>query len=187
MESLEIINRRLVEIYGKFMGSEEPNYRVVFSEDQFEKRRTKHTDEGFELLFAEVRELPKYRQWIHNKYILERCIIVPEGVETDLIGLYSYEPVWVFEDKHGNPLPPVWMAIQLIISSIHANAANAVGVKYRDPAIDEADPKIAMEVRDARLRALEESVFGNETNVGDALAYKEGVTVPSKITSTGEN
>jgi hypothetical protein len=34
------------------------------------------------------------------------------------------------------------------------------------------------EGREQRITKLHEELFGNETEVGDALRYKEGVTVP---------
>ena len=47
-ESIESINKKLLEEYGtEFTTS--PRFRVVFSEDQYEKRLTDFTDEGFEL------------------------------------------------------------------------------------------------------------------------------------------
>jgi hypothetical protein len=53
----------------------------------------------------------------------------------------------------------------------HSNYGQA---KYKDP---EADPVTGALERQARLDAVQESLFGNETDVGDALAYKTGVTV----------
>jgi hypothetical protein len=176
LEPLETINKRLKDQFGRFHTTDMAMWRVVWSEDQTEKRWTDHTDEGFPLIRPEVRELPKYRQWIKDKYVLERLIAVPEYVQTDLIEKLTYEPVWVFEDKQGNPLPPKWEAIFLIINQVYKTAANYTGAKYKDP--DVLDPKLAKEQKQAKIDALVEELFGNETSTGDSLAYKEGVSVP---------
>src|SRR6476646_3306382 len=115
-EPIEVINLRLKEVYSTAWNGN-PIWRVVWSEDQFEKRLTKFTDGGIELLKAEVRELPKYRQWIHNKYVLERYVMVTDERLTEKA---SYEPIHVFEDKNGNPLPPKWEACEWVIKTLLA-------------------------------------------------------------------
>jgi len=171
MELVETINRRLQEDYGK-LDDLRPYWRVVYSDDQFEKRLTNYTDEGFELIRPEVRTLPKYKQWIQNKYILERLTAVPVANLVELPSSdLSYEPVWVFEDNHGNALPPRWDAIQLIIKSVH-DRQGYKGVRYKDPY---SDPKTALDVKKQEILDMETALFGNESMMGDALAYREGV------------
>lgn len=171
METIQAINERLVRDYGK-LDDLMPFWRVSWSEDQFEKRLSSYTDEGFELLFPEVRLLPKYKQWIQNKYILERLTVVPEiqqhEIPSDKI---TYEPVWVFENNKGEALPPNWSAIQLIIKSVH-DAQGYKGTKYKDPY---SDPKTVLDVKKKEVEDLETALFGNETVLADALAYREGV------------
>lgn len=170
------INKWIAEAYGRFDTTDKPVWRVVFSEDQMEKRWMTHTPEGFQLINPEVREVPKYRQWIQDKYVLERIVAIPEFVENELVEQISYEPVWVFEDKHGKPLPPRLDATKLIIDQVYAQAAKTVGAKYKDPEI--VDSKSSKEAKLARIDNLVRELFGNETETGDALSYKEGVTVP---------
>src|SRR5947207_3865565 len=105
-ESLIIINDRLRDKYGRLDNL--PYFRVVWSEDKYEKRWTEYTNDGFRLLQSEVRELPKYRQWIQEKYVLEGLTVVPTLVENELVEPLSYEPIWVFEDGKGNALEPKW-------------------------------------------------------------------------------
>ena len=187
METVETLNQRLFERYGNYSYDQRvkgnvqtnlPLFRIVFSEDQFEKRYTNYTKEGFFMSIPKVEEKPKYRHYIHHKYLLERLTAVPEFVETDLVEKLSYEPLWVFEDRHGNPLPPKWEVCEIVIDQVHRAAARAVGEKIEDPSKLEADPKIAAEVRLARIKRLEEEMFGNETDVGDSLAVKEAIVVP---------
>lgn len=169
IETIESINEKLKREYGSFSDGR-VNFRVVFSEDQFEKRWTNRTAEGFELLHPEVRELPKYKQYIHQKYILER--LVPVGPDSDLTEKTSYEPSYVFQDKNMNYLVPRFDVCCFIIESIYA-AMDKTGThaRYRD--VNESS-----EIREQRLKEMEQTLFGNETEVGDALAYGSGVTVP---------
>lgn len=177
MDTVQEINIRLERDYGK-VDDLRPYWRVVYSDDQFEKQLRTHTKDGFELINPEVQEVPKYRQWIQHKYILEKLTPVPIEYQNELPlsnGL-SYEPLYVFEDNNGNALPPKWEAIQFIIKAIH-DQIGYKGVKYKDPY---SDVKTAPEVKEAELKTLEASLFGNETNVTDALAYREGVGYTGK-------
>lgn len=178
MDTIETINYRLKRDYGFFEHTYNQLWRVVYSHDQFEKRLITHSDEGFELLEPIVITVPKYRQWADNFYILERALPVPEFVESDLADKWSYEPVWIFKDKNNNPLPPLWEVCQIVINQVYKNSAQAIGAKYKDPLNDLADPKIAKEVKQARIDNLKQQLFGNETDTTDALTYKSGVVVP---------
>ena len=170
-ESIESINEKLLREYGVEVNcSNQPKFRVVFSDDEYEKRWTDCTDEGFELLQPEVRLLPKYKQWVRGKYILER--LIPVIGETDLTTKVSYEPAWVFQDKNGNYLPPFFEGCKHIIESMHS-AIDKAGAftKYKDK-------NITPEEHLAHIKKVEDELFGNETPVGDALAYGSGVVVP---------
>lgn len=174
-ESLSYINSRLGEEYG-YVYTNHPNFRVVFSDDQFEKRWTQYTDEGFELSAPEVRLLPKYRQWITAKYVLER--LIPVVGETDLTTRTSYEPCWVFQTKDGQYLPPFLDGCKLIIDSLleKSGSGHKGHAKYKDP-------NTTKEERELELKKVEMQLFGNETELGDHLAYKTGIVVPdSKLT-----
>lgn len=177
-ESIESINEKLLTEYGTELScGNQPRFRVVFSEDQYEKRLTDFTDEGFELIHPEVRLLPKYKQYIREKYILERLIPVPEGVETDLLTKISYEPAWVFQDKHGNYLPPFFEGCKHVIESIYSMMDKAnTHTRYKDK-------NITPEEKLAHLKKVENELFGNETDVTDALAYGTGVTVDKESES----
>jgi hypothetical protein len=169
-ESIESINKRLLDEFGVELSlGNQPKFRVVFSEDQYEKRLTSYTDEGFELLHPEVRLLPKYKQWIREKYILER--LIPVIGETDLVSRVSYEPAWVFQDKNGKYLPPFFEGCRFIIESMYESMGKkGMFTKYRDKNVSE-------EERKAHLKKVEDELFGNETAVTDALSYGSGVTV----------
>lgn len=172
-ESITSINEKLLLNYGTEFGGS-PKFRVVFSEDQYEKRKTEFTDDGFQLIHPEVRELPKYKQWIKEKYILER--LVPVGVETDLVTKVSYEPAWVFQDKHGNYLPPFYEGCKFVIESMFAVMDKAnTHTRYKDK-------NVSPEERAAELKKVEDQLFGNETNLTDDLHTGAGIVVPGNET-----
>jgi hypothetical protein len=178
IEKIETLNQRLIDNFGLYLDGR-PLWRLVFSSYELEKRWTNYTKEGYELLTREVIEVPKYKQWINPPcFILERLLELPEGIPTDQINKTSYEPVWVFRDRNHEPLIPVWAAISLIIETVYENSSRAVGRKYKDPREELTDPKIAIEAREMQLRKLEGDLFGNETEIGDALAYREGIVIP---------
>lgn len=172
-EPIDVLNRRLSEHYGVSWDGR-AIYRIVWSEDQFEKRLTQYTDAGIELLVPEVRELPKYKQWIHDKYILENLVIVPEAQVAETTTKTSYEPLYVYEDKSGFPLPPGWEVTKFLIDMVNAAKGKSGVAKYKEDLTKET-----LEGREAYLAELQAELFGNETNTTDALAYGEGVVVPS--------
>lgn len=166
-ETIENINKKLLEDFGK--EHDKPKFRVVFSEDQYENRLTEYTDEGFLLPQPQVRLLPKYKQWIKAKYILERLVPIPDN--SDLVEKMGYEPAWVFQDKHGNYLPPFYDGCKLVIESMFQAVGRAnTFARYRDK-------NTTKEERLAHIEKVERELFGNESPVCDALAYGTGVTV----------
>jgi len=175
METPETINQRLLERFGKTDHGQ--NWRLSYSDGQIEKRRgtfAKHDIHGNYLgEFEGVQIVPKY-PYIQHKYVLERFLYVPEGVETDLVDKFSYEPIWTFEDKHGNALPPVWEAIEVIIDTVSRAAARAVGAKYK-----ETNEQYTVEELKRKTQIMDE-LFGNETKITDALRYKDGVSLSGK-------
>ncbi len=173
-EPLDVINKRLHDSYGETeeKGNRLPNYRIVWSEDQREKRLMHHTNEGFQLINPEVREVPKYSQWIREKWVLERLTEVPVVDSKTLpMGRLSYEPIWVFEDRLGRSLPPNWVIAKFCIDEIHRKMQDAgVYTKYKDH--NETKEEV-----EERLKAIEAHLFANESDVGDALATKNAISM----------
>ncbi len=164
-DTIERINELLRMKYGREFG-DESRWRVVRAGEQFEKRWMTHTDNGVELLFREVREVRKYQHIEPQVYVLER--LVPVVGETDLTTKTSYEPAWSFLDAQGNALPPRYDACEFIIDAIYSQQDKAnTHTKYKD-----GENK---ETLQARIDAVEQELFGNETPVGDALAHRYGV------------
>lgn len=167
METLEIFNKRLIEYYGTAWNGM-PIYRIVWSDDQLEMRLTDCDDKGVPLIFPEVRELPKYRHYIKSKYLLEQLVELNEPAQNELKVKISYEPLWVYSDKNDNALSPQWEVTQFVINTVMAARGKSNLAKY-------IDPDTTMEAKQERVAKIEEELFGNETDVGDALAYGNGV------------
>lgn len=173
-EKIEDINQRLVDWFSVDIVTGRPIWRVVYSEDQFEKRLTSYTDEGLALLRPEVRELPKYKQWIQNKYVLERLTIIPEINSDELpTQKLSYEPMYVFENGKGEALPPKSIVAKFIIDSVNAAQGKGSLAKY----IEDED-------REKKIQEIQDYIFSDETSVSDALSRQEGIVVPQNYETT---
>ena len=171
---VESLNQSLIDLYGIDTSTGEAIWRVVWSEDQFEKRLGTYSDytrEGIYLkTVTEVRLVPKYRQWIKEKWVLEQLTVVPEMNMPELpTTKLSYEPMFPFEDARGEALPPKLEVCKIVIDSIYAAMGKKSLAKYVD---EEAinDPK--------RLKAVNkiyEELFGNESEITDSLAFGTAV------------
>jgi hypothetical protein len=175
-ETIESINRQLIDLYGIDTVSGKPIWRIVWSEDQYEKRLVNVVDSGLFLTEPIVREVPKYRHYIREKYILEYLSIIPEFQKSDLPSTkVSYEPIWTFVDAQGNYLPPKLEAAKFIIDAINAARGKKSMAKYKEEGIDNP-----IEMQQQRVAQIEAELFGNETAITDALAHGQGIVVPNK-------
>ncbi len=173
METIDALNKRLADIYGIETDSSNAIWRVVWADDQIEKRQTDYVNGVFHLT-PQIVEMKKY-QHVQGKYILERLVLVPEHQQKELCGIKkSYEIMWTFEDANGNALPPKWEVCEIVIDSVYAKQYGPQHLaKYKRTNEDEAREEAQ------RLAEISAELFGNETEVTDALAHKEGVVVPS--------
>jgi hypothetical protein len=149
-------------------------FRVVWSEDQFEKRLTDRTDSGIELATPVVKLVPKYRQWVKEKFVLERLVIVPEMSIPELVGLkLSYEPIWVFKDTKDSYVPPTFWSCKFIVDTLYAALGKESLVKY----VDE-ESKHPIETREKRIEKLTEELFGDESSLLGRTITGEAVAMP---------
>lgn len=185
-ERIEEMNKQLADLFGIDTASSKPIWRIVFSDDQFEFRHDTFTDYTSNGLFirtvTERRFVPKYKQWIHQKYILERLVAVPDVNQDELSGLkVSYEVLWVFEDKNGNYLPPHLEASKFIINTVLAAQHGTHNLKkYED---DESTQEKSLELKKKRVDGLIEELFGEQSSLGGSTKTGESVayTGPSLI------
>ncbi len=180
-EPIETLNARLDEYFGHDdLGR--AIWRIIWSNDEREKIRTNYSQEGFELPYKIVREVPKY-PFNKDRYILERLVVVPPVNEDELIVKISYEPMWVFEDANGFPLPPKWEASKHIIDTVYLAIGKTHHAKYKDPDAGLTTDDIILKEKE-RIEAIQADLFGNETRTTDSLAANEGVSVPHNYGET---
>ena len=168
-ERIESLNKQLVDEYGLDTSTNQPIFRIVWADDQREMRLVKEIN-GIQLIFPVVREMPKY-PFIKSLYILERLVVVPEMQQKELADVkLSYEPVWTFCDKNRVYLPPTWPASKFVVDTLYAALGKKSLAKYKEGNLEEE--------KEQRISKIGEELFGNETEVTDALAHKEGIVVP---------
>lgn len=174
MESLETLNQRLEDHFGVDTITGRTIFRIVWANDETEKRLVGELDNGVQLLYPEVREVKKY-PYMKDLYVLERLVLVPEVNQNELpVSKQSYEPIWAYCDANRNPVPPIWDATKFVIDCLHAALGKKSLRKYVESEKDTTE-----EGRQERITNLQNELFGNETNTGDALAHKQGVVVPN--------
>ena len=172
-EKIDDINQQLIREYGIATDNGKPMFRVSWGPDQFEKRLVSHTVEGMQLLHPEVQERPKYAKYCRDFYVLERLVIVSTAnVHMLPSEAQSYEPLHHFWGKDKEQLPPKFYVCKFIVDTVYA----AMGKKSMAKYIDE-EAKNPIEVREARIKELEEYLYGDESNLlgrtitGEAVGY----------------
>lgn len=171
-QDIQIINKKLIDYYGIDTVTGQPIWRISWSNDQYEKRRSEYTPEGLQLLYPEVQLLPKY-QWVKDRWILERLVLVPD-IHVDELPTQkqSYEILWKFESQLGEALPPTFKAAKFVVDTVMAAMGKKSMRKYVD---DEAQNPI--DSRAQRIDKLTEELFGDESSLlgrtitGEAVAY----------------
>lgn len=179
-EPIEEINKKLIDYFGK-TDAGNAIWRVVWSDDQREKKLSKFTPEGLELLFPQVMELKKY-PYMREKWVLERLVIVPVQQMHELpVAPVSYEPMWQFCDPNtGEYAAPTIAAAKFIVDTVYAaQGKTSLGPKYKD------ESSGSLEERRARVKQLEEELFGDESGLeGKTHLTGEGIVVPSTYEKT---
>lgn len=141
MELLEIVNQRLLDIYGKGADSPHQKYRVVWSTTEREARLMDVTPSGLSLdRPIIVPNVPKYPMY-PDRWVLE-CIQV-NIIERN----YTYEPLWIFYDSNGEPLEYDWEVIEKIIY-FHIHKQPPQTQKMLDHAFEESKMKEEAETLD---------------------------------------
>ncbi len=180
-EPIEEINKKLVDYYGLDSNTGRPMWRVVWSDDQREKRLTTHTPEGIQLMYPQVMELKKY-PYIKEKWVLERLVIVPIVNERELpTSKLSYEPMYQFVNPNtGGYKPPTIAGARFIVDTVDAALGKvSLGAKYKD------ENTGSLEERIERVKKLEEELFGDESGLeGKTHLTGEGIVVPSNYQTT---
>lgn len=159
---IHLINRRLRDIYGKdFL--DQPIYRVVWSDDEIEKRFGTFRDyvPGTNVLVrevTEVREVKKY-PYLEPQYVLEKLFFNQHNKEildnkTFNPASCTYEPVWAFgREPNGRAKPVVWRAVELILMSIN-NPKKLTPSQMNDAELEQAkkDEQVFMDLMNEHIK-----------------------------------
>jgi len=179
-EPIESINQQLIDHFGIDTITGQAIFRVVWSENQYERRMSTTTESGILLARPVLMELPKYKQWVKERFVLERLVLVPEVNQSDLpTSKVSYEPLWVFKGKNDIYVPPTFWACKFIVDTLYAAMGKASLAKYVDE--EAKNPK---ESRDIRIKLLEEQLFGDESNILGRTITGEAIVVPQSYETT---
>lgn len=174
---LEVMNNQLATQFGIDTLSGRAIWRLVWSNDEFEKRfgEFEDRDSNGSIIrrVSEVREVPKYRQWNPDKYILERLVIVPDHQRQELAGaVQSYEPIHTMMDRNGEFLPPRLDVCQIVIQHIYA-AQGKAPIKIADP---RADGNNGLEAQKKRIDDIMEYFYVNDTELQQDLKFGHAVS-----------
>jgi hypothetical protein len=121
--------------------------------------------------------VPKYRQWVKEKYVLERLVAIPEQNLIDLPATkMSYEPIWVFQDKNENYLPPRIDACKFIIDTVYAAQYGTKNLKkYHDP---DSSQEAELANRKERINGIIDELFGDQSSLAGTTKTGETIIVP---------
>lgn len=174
------INKILKDQYGMDTVTGLSIFRVVWAEEQMEYRKGYYEDFTPSGVFIrgveEIRYTKKY-PYLKNVYVLERLVVIPVINQDDLPATkISYEPLHSFR-RNSEAQPPSIAACQFLIDSVLAVQGKGTLAKYKDPLAGLSTPEL-IEAKNAELQAIQDELFGNETDTGDALAHNEAIVVP---------
>lgn len=153
----------------------DPIFRVVFSDDQVERRAGVFNDyvgKIFVRNVREIREVQKY-PWIKGKWILERWadgrLAYHPDLDTDKSGVYVC--VYVFQDANQNYLPPLLKVAEIIIK-------NLLNPRKKDEAIiEDIEVLKKQEEKEIDKIELELKIESDENARKDKNSYRESSSV----------
>lgn len=181
--AIKRFNNQLQDLFGVDTVSGQQMWRLVWSDDQYEKRETDCTDAGIQLLYPIVKELPKYT-YIKARYVLEHLVAVPEINSHELPAQKtSYEPVWTFETKSGEYLPPHLEACKYIINLVIdamalARDGRATSKSFRKFIDEDENQEVSIENKAKRIAQIQEYLFGDQSALAGTTVTGETIIVP---------
>lgn len=177
----EEFNRRLKEKMGVDTVTGLQMWRVSWAPDQYNKVLANFKDFSPSGILIrevrEVREVPKYPH-LNAIYILELLMGVP-SVNSEMLptGKLTYECMHPYMHViNGTYLPPHWTLTEWVIDCYESARGRSSLKRYLDP---DADGNNGLDSAKIRYAKIIEGLYGNHTNVTDALHDKTGVFVDS--------
>lgn len=116
-ETIDQLNKKLVDVYGCDVSSDNPRYRISWAEHQTEMRRGTFVDFDEETgrFLREVTETRLCLKYPRNQdcWVLER-FTYNEG-NPDLPAKVSYEPIWIYGAANSDPNPD-WPHTEILVN-----------------------------------------------------------------------
>lgn len=179
MDSLEVINDRLQDYYGLFTDGR-PNFRLVWSDDQFETRfGTFDIVSEAGVYLKTITDFMKVRKYQHMpfQWVLEKLMPVPEVNLGELTTKTTYEPIWGYNNIYGRNLPP-WGHIRTTCDTLMETVRLAKsGLKKYHEGIEDLNTKEGIQ---HRVDEIKKKLDENTSPLLDSLSWGEGVSVPNK-------
>lgn len=167
---LQVINDRLETLYGRHEERNLPRFRAVFSDNQLEKRFGTFQVYNGSIWLREdtcIKEVPKY-SWLENQIVVER--LEPNVHKEVYEGEFIYEILYAFPTG----LPPKYEYIEIVVKKSLEILPVRTAEIPRSRKQMEDEHKEHLRKESARfLNAMDRTATQN------ALAMREGVTVPS--------
>lgn len=191
MESIESLNKRLIERYGRY-SEDKPYFQLRMSDTIVEHQHDTYCDflRGTNILIREVTETRPVKPYAYvqpAKWILERLIPNTEP-EVIVEGKLIYTSIWIFGvkgDIFGEPIEPKWIAIEFVIDNLlnsqKRDPITGIGnkshyAKYIPTGKDRNDA----EGKELRVKELIEALYGEQSTVGDALVTGNAISLPNR-------
>lgn len=156
--------------------TDEPMFRLVWSDDTYELRKAVLRDYIGETFIRErevTERILKYN-WIKARWIFEQWyppeLVINEELPESNKG--SFEPLYVFEDKNGKALPLNQLVIELLLYHTCGRPKSSPD-KIRIAIQDE------MAEKEAKLDKETEEGLDVSTDIQSNLHFGEGIIVPS--------
>lgn len=191
METIEMLNRRLIERYGQYR-TDKPWFQLRMSNTIVENQYDTFIDflKGTDIFLREVTETRRVKPYGHidpPKWILERLIANPNP--EILVGeKLVYASIWVFGlkgDVYGEPIEPKWIALEFVIDNL-LNSQRIDPITGRNDTshyakyIAEGKDKNDIEGKTLRVNELIEALYGGTDKVGDALVTGNAISLPNR-------
>ena len=171
--AVDFINEEL-KIYGSNMYGD-PTFRVVFSDDQTERREGIYNDYYGNIYLRTVREVRTVKKypWIKGKWILERWasgeIAYHPSLETNKDGVYVC--VYIFQDVNRNYLPPLLKVCTIIISNL-LHPRNLSQALNQDKEIEEKEDEKEIDAIEKEIK-----IQSDEMATKDPKSMRESASV----------
>jgi hypothetical protein len=176
MEELKIINKGLLDTYGKTLDGK-PRFRVIWSEQTFETRLGDFEDYTPAGIFIrrsrEVRQVKKY-SYLKDRFILE-AYMPEQKSNPEVMNGDGYEPLFVFQSSKGEFLKPHRWACDYVISRYLTAIGGEVVKKNEDIVRREHEEEI-----DKEAAKFVEYLENESSDMMNSFRYGESVILPGK-------